>query len=167
MINKREVRAYFHSVKEIFVLALPLMLMQFFGYMTGMIDIMMVGHVDEFNLAGLSLAVSVHSVIFMIFSSFGVPVLANISKLYAQERYDDIRKYFQQFLYFCIIFSVFLTIFFTNADFIFAKLDIQEKTRDIATDYLKILGIVNIFGCISSGTKNILRAFAKNKFLLS
>ncbi|MCP4356141.1 MAG: MATE family efflux transporter [Proteobacteria bacterium] len=166
-MNKKAVFSYFYDIKSLLILALPLMLMQFFGYSIGMIDVMMVGHIDESNLAGLALAVSVHSVIFLLFSSFGVPVLSNISKLYAEERFSDIRAYFQQFLYCCVIVGIVLTVFFMNSDFIFSQLNIQDKTKDIASDYLNILGTVTVFGCVSSGLKNLMRAFAKNKVLLT
>lgn len=49
------------EIKQIFILAFPLMLSQFCSIGKEMVDTIMVSNVDKYNLAGMALAMSIYA----------------------------------------------------------------------------------------------------------
>jgi MATE family multidrug resistance protein len=158
---------YIKEIQKLFVLALPLMLVQLFNSGKGIVDTMMVGHIDKINLAGLSLATGVYIVIVLFSAGFGSAVIAVLSRLYATKEYDQIRFYAQQSLYLNLILSFITAGFLINGGFFFSHLDtLEPETRQIATDYLRILGWVYPISSMMFVFRPVMQAFIKNKELL-
>ncbi|MCP4356140.1 MAG: MATE family efflux transporter [Proteobacteria bacterium] len=165
-MNSKSIHSYFANIKSLLILSLPLMVIQVFNQARSIVDVMMVGHVDEINLAGLSLASSAFVLLFLFVSSFSFALIAVFSELYAKKDFEKIRFYAQQSIYFSIIGGILLGIFFMNTDFLFAKLNIQDKTKDIASSYLQIMGFSSIFACAGMALKSLMQSFVKNNQLL-
>ena len=165
-MNSKTIQNHLTSIKSLLILSLPLMVIQVFNQARSIVDVMMIGHVDEINLAGLSLASSTFMLLFLFVSSFSFALIAVFSELYAKQDFDKIRFYVQQSVYFSVISGLLLGIFFMNTDFLFAKLNIQQETKDIASDYLTIMGFSSVFGCVAMALKSLMQSFVKNNQLL-
>lgn len=158
---------YINEMKKLFILALPLMLVQLFNSGKGIVDTMMVGHIDEINLAGLSLGAGAYIVVILFSAGFGVATISVLSRLYATKDYDSIRFYAQQNLYLNLFISIIIATLFINCDFIFDNLtNLEPETTQIAASYLKILGWVYPISCLTFVFRPVMQTFIKNKELL-
>ena len=158
---------YLAEMKKLFTLAVPLMLVQLFNSGKGIVDTMMVGNIDKINLAGLSLGSGVYIAIVLFSAGFGSATIAVLSRLYATKDYKDIRFYAQQSLYLNFIISIFTAICLINGSFFFSGLDnLEPETKQIAADYLRILGWVYPIASTMFVFRPVLQAFIKNKQLL-
>ena len=158
---------YIAEMKKLFGLALPLMLVQLFNSGKGIVDTMMVGNIDKINLAGLSLGSGVYIVIVLFSAGFGSATIAVLSRLYATKDYNDIRFYSQQSLYLNFILSIITMLFLLNGEFFFSGLtNLEAETKQIATDYLKVLAWVYPISSTMFVFRPIMQAFIKNKQLL-
>lgn len=158
---------YINEMKKLFTLALPLMLVQLFNSGKGIVDTMMVGSIDKYNLAGLSLATGVYVVIILFSAGFGSAVISVLSRLFATKEYDQIKFYAQQSLYLNLILAAITSLFFINGGFFFSGLDnLDEQTKQIAADYLKIMGFVYPISSLLFVFRPVMQTFVKNKQLL-
>lgn len=158
---------YIQEMKKLFCLALPLMLAQLFNSGKGMVDTMMVGNIDKFNLAGLSLASGVFMLVILFGAGVGIALVSTLSRLRAQNDYKKIHFYAFQGVYLNAIISTIAAIFLFNSDLIFAQLDnLEPQTIQIASSYLKILAIIWPFASILFILRPVMQSFVKNKQLL-
>lgn len=158
---------YILEMKTLLILALPLMLAQLFNSGKGMIDTMMVGNIDKYNLAGLSLANGVYMLIVLFGAGIGAALIAILSRLYAQQDFKKIRFYSQQAIYLNTIISVIMMIILVNGEVFFSHLDsLDERTIKIASEYLAVLGWVIPFTSLMFVFRPVMQSFIKNKGLL-
>lgn len=158
---------YINEIKKLFLLALPLMLIQVFNSGKGIVDTMMVGNIDKLNLAGLSLAVGLYIVIMLFSAGVATANIALYSKLRAKKQIDKIKYHAQQNLYLNIIISIVISLILINCGVIFDSLgNLQQETRQIATDYLIVMGYIFPVANLLFLFRPLMQAFIKNKFLL-
>lgn len=168
-MNTTAVKQYFGGVGSLFLLALPLMFTQIFNFSKGVVDTMMVGQVDEVNLAGMSLATSVYALAAIFAGGFSTAMMSILSKLHAQNNNKDIRYYFQQLLFFNIIISAVLFPVLYFSEWIFSFLNLQLETKTIASEYLQIQALAYVFHITSYGMRTLIMGMGKNKtvFIIS
>lgn len=158
---------YIAEMKKLLCLALPLMLAQLFNSGKGMVDTMMVGNIDKYNLAGLSLANGVYMLIVLFGAGVGAGLISILSRLYAQKEFDRIHFYSMQAIYLNTIIAVIMMVFLVNGEMFFSHLEnLDVQTRQIATDYLKVLGWVIPVTSLMFVFRPVLQSFVKNKTIL-
>tara|TARA_Y100001960_G_scaffold327972_1_gene415641 strand:- start:2302 stop:3621 length:1320 start_codon:yes stop_codon:yes gene_type:complete len=158
---------YITEMKKLFCLALPLMLAQLFNSGKGMVDTMMVGNIDKFSLAGLSLANGVFMLVILFGAGVGAALVATLSRLYAQKDFEKMHFYGMQGVYLNTIIALFTAVFLFFADSLFHQLgNLDTQTTDLAGDYLKVLAIIWPFASLLFILRPILQSFVKNKEIL-
>jgi multidrug resistance protein, MATE family len=159
---------YTTEIKTLFLLALPLMLAQLFNSGKGMVDTIMVGNIDKFNLAGLSLANGIFMLVVLSGAGVGAALVATISRLHAKKDYDKLHYHSMQAIYLNLILALIISVFLCNSHFIFNNFEnLEPQTIQIASDYLKVLGLIWPFASLILVLRPIMQSFTKNKQILA
>lgn len=158
---------YINEMKKLFCLALPLMLAQLFNSGKGMVDTMMVGNIDKYSLAGLSLANGVFMLVILFGAGVGAALVATLSRLYAQKDYERIHFYGMQGVYLNTIIAIITSVLLFFANSLFKHLGtLEPQTIKLAGDYLKVLAVVWPFASLLFVLRPLLQSFVKNKQIL-
>lgn len=157
---------YFKEAWQMFMLSLPLVLIQFANFSKGLADMIMVGHIDKINLAAIAIAGSIYGVIGMFSGGFISSTITVLSKLHGEEDYKQMHYYAHQALYLNFIITILLAILLYNFSFFISFLDVADQTKQIAGDYLKVLAIAFPFFSILNIMRPIMQTFLKNKQLM-
>jgi len=165
-VTSKSFTHYFENLKSLLILSFPLMIIQVFNQARGIVDVAMIGHVDEINLAGLSLATSIFTLLFLGIGSFSFAMISVFSELYAKKEFKEIKFYAQQLVYFNIISGALFALFCMNAGFLFSGLDLLPETKQVAAEYLEVMGYSAIFACLGMALQCLMQSFVKNNHLL-
>lgn len=117
-------------------LGAPVMAAQMLQMAMGVIDTIMAGRVSAHDLAGLALAQSVLWPSQMLLAGLINAATPIVSQLNGAGRIPEIGPVVRQGLWIALASSLALALFWQNVDFVYVLLGVDEKTRQIAVDYL-------------------------------
>lgn len=157
---------YLKEVKLLFILSIPLIISQFCALGKEMVDTMMVGNIDKYNLAGMALATSIYMLFNWFFVASNGTFIAVFSRLYGSRDFPLLKDHIHQAMYLNIIIGAIATVVLLNIGVVFQFMDLETQTKQIAQDYLSVLGMFCIIVSITCLCRVTLLSFVKNKTIL-
>lgn len=155
----------FSRMKELIIIAFPLIIQNSFRMFLGIADKIFVGQLGENSIAGVGGANQLFGLFLTIFFSFSAGLTVLSSQYLGSNKKKDFSKLFSTIIIFSLFIGIILIIIFNfySKDFL-SLMNIKNEALDIANLYFKIIIPTFLFSLLSSNMSSFFISIKRNIF---
>lgn len=141
-------------------LALPVSLAQLSLVGMSATDVLIAGNASTVDLAGMNLGANTWNMIALFFMGVGFATQPLVANHFGAGSPDKIKRQMQQSIWLCLLMGLACTVFVYLAAWGLAQVSFDPDMRDIAVDYLRVMGLCSIPFCLLPALRGTLEGMS-------
>jgi putative MATE family efflux protein len=162
-INKKNIFDY-KKIKEITILGIP---MSFQRVLFTLINILLARIVGSFGsdaIAAQKIGLQIESIVYMVVGGLNGAITGFVGQNFGAKKYERINEGYNKAVGIGIVYALFVTFtFIITPEFLVKMFIREENTIAIASDYLRILGVSQIFATVEMVSNGVFTGFGLPK----
>lgn len=152
------------KIKEISILGVPMSFQRVLFTLVNIILARIIGGFGSDAIAAQKIGLQIESIIYMVVGGLNGAISSFVGQNFGAKKYERINEGYNKALTIGIIYALFVTLTFTLIPETLIKLFIrEEKTIRIASEYLRIIGISQVFSTIEMISNGVFTGVGKPK----
>uniref|UniRef100_UPI0026073798 MATE family efflux transporter n=1 Tax=Clostridium sp. TaxID=1506 RepID=UPI0026073798 len=151
-----------NKIKEISILGIPMSFQRVLFTLVNIILARIIGGFGSDAIAAQKIGLQIESIVYMVVGGLNGAISSFVGQNFGAKKYGRINEGYNKALIIGVIYALFVTLAFTLIPETLIKLFIrEEKTIKIASEYLRIIGVSQIFSTIEMISNGVFTGVGK------